>query len=373
MKKALIISFSNIGSDPRIQRQIKILKNDFHLTVLGFGHPDTEDFDFIRLPHNKLIKNKIVDALLLKFRLFEKFYWSRDDIKDSIDFLKSLDFDLVVANEIETLPLAFELFGRDKIWFDAHEYSPLEFDDNFKWRFFFKAYKYYLCKKYLQQAALKTTVCKTIAEEYEKEFETRFYVLMNSSTYRDLRPVVLDKEDIKIVHHGAAIRSREIEKMIELVDYLDPRFSLSLMLVPHDKTYFEELKKIASNKRVRFLDTVPFEKIPDTLNSFDVGLYLLPPSNFNQMFALPNKIFEFIQARLCIFIGPSPEMARLVNEHSVGVVSETFNLKEAALKLNSLSSEDIWAAKVNSEKASSILSFEAESSRLLEIIREIIK
>ena len=34
-----------------------------------------------------------------------------------------------------------------------------------------------------------------------------------------------------------------------------------------------------------------------TINQFDLGVYLLPPVNFNSAHALPNKFFEFIQAR----------------------------------------------------------------------------
>src|SRR5690606_21770207 len=40
--------------------------------------------------------------------------------------------------------------------------------------------------------------------------------------------------------------------------------------------------------------------------------------------ALPNKIFDFVQARLATVVGPSPEMAELVRERRLGVVAEDF-------------------------------------------------
>ena len=62
-------------------------------------------------------------------------------------------------------------------------------------------------------------------------------------------------------------------------------------------------------------------ELPRMANDYDVGLYLLPPTNFNQRYALPNKFFEFIQGRLAIAIGPSPEMAKLVERSNAdGVI-----------------------------------------------------
>jgi len=37
-KRILIISFSNISSDPRVTRQIKLLSERYSLSVVGFGN-----------------------------------------------------------------------------------------------------------------------------------------------------------------------------------------------------------------------------------------------------------------------------------------------------------------------------------------------
>ena len=54
-------------------------------------------------------------------------------------------------------------------------------------------------------------------------------------------------------------------------------------------------------------------EIVDTIAEYDIGLFILSPINFNYYHALPNKLFEFIQARLAIAVSPSPEMARIVH------------------------------------------------------------
>lgn len=112
-----------------------------------------------------------------------------------------------------------------------------------------------------------------------------------------------------MVLQTGAVKSK---KMIWLMDHLDDRFEMYLMLVPTDQDYLTELKKLAGNRAVEFLPTVPTQQISTFINQFDLGLFIVEPVNFNYTHALPNKFFEFIQARLGIVIGPSPEMKRIV-------------------------------------------------------------
>lgn len=372
-KKALIISFSWIKSDPRIQRQISILKNHYDITVVGYGEEnEPSDYLFLTLNNSRLIKKKIVDAILLKTRMFEKFYWSRDEIRFALETIRITSYDLVIANEIESLPLALKKFPKSKIWFDAHEYSPLEFSENFKWKFFFQNYREYLCRKYLSQPAFATTVCDSIADLYLKNFKKEMHVLSNSSFYCDLKPKVIDTHEIQIVHHGAAMRARKIEQMIDLMDHLDDRFSLNLILMANDSEYLNELKRRAEGKRIKFLEPVSFREIPFFLNQFDIGLYLLEPANINQSFALPNKFFEFVQARLCIAIGPTHEMAKLVKKYDLGISASSFDLKVVAASINKLTQKEIMQFKSMSDQAASALSFEEESADILKKIKSYI-
>ena len=91
------------------------------------------------------------------------------------------------------------------------------------------------------------------------------------------------------------------------------------------------------------------------------------------MYALPNKFFEFIQARLAIAIGPSPEMARLVKQYNLGIVSQDFTPKSMAESLNSLTKEQIRQYKENANQTAKILNAEREGEKLLRILEEVLK
>ena len=88
--------------------------------------------------------------------------------------------------------------------------------------------------------------------------------------------------------------------------------------------------------------------------------------------ALPNKFFEFIQARLALAIWPSPEMARLVKAHDLGVVSEGFTIEAVARRLNALKTDDILRYKQNAQKAAVRLCAEKNRDRLLQMVADLL-
>lgn len=368
-KNILIISFSNIKSDPRVQRQINVLLKDYQLTVLGFGDFKRENLEFISIQPPQKRKNKYLDAFALLTRMFETYYYKLTYVEETAQALKGRSFDIVIANDIEALPIAIKANPTAKIWYDAHEYSPRENEESLQWRLFFQSFKYYLCRKYMPKAHAVTTVCDGIAEEYSNLLNIKVGVIKNSSEYHNLEPSNSSENSIKLIHHGAAIRGRKLESMIQLMDFLDQRFHLNFMLVPTDPSYLSELKLMAEqNCRVTFLSPVEMKNIPDFVNKFDLGIYFLEPTNFNQKYALPNKIFEFIQGRLGIVIGPSLEMAKFVKKYNLGLVTDSFDLIEISKKMNLLTRNDVMNFKEASHLHAKELSFEGEINEIHRII-----
>jgi hypothetical protein len=99
------------------------------------------------------------------------------------------------------------------------------------------------------------------------------------------------------------------------------------------------------------------------LNKYDIGLFILETTTFNYKFALPNKLFEFIQARLAIAIAPSPEMKEIVKKYDLGIVADNFTPTGMADKIKELSREKIMYFKNQSHLHSKELS--AENNEIL--------
>jgi glycosyltransferase involved in cell wall biosynthesis len=172
-----------------------------------------------------------------------------------------------------------------------------------------------------------------------------------------------------MVHHGAGFRSRRLEVMIRAVRRLPARFTLDLLLVGADHAYLEALRReAAGDPRVRFLPPVPMRALPRFLHAYDVGLSLLPPISFNNVHALPNKFFEFVQARLAVVIGPSPEMAALTARHDLGVIAGDFTVDGLVAALASLDRARIERYKRAAHAAARELSADAMRARWLALV-----
>jgi hypothetical protein len=374
MKKLLIISFSNIYSDPRVMRQVRLLESLYALTVVGSGKKPDARIKFIELQIYESFLLKLLRALMRVIGLFETQYWMQTHVKQALQILNNEKFDLVLANDVSALPLAFKLNADAPVLCDAHEYSPREFDEKFLWRLHNGSYTNYLCATYLKKCNAMTTVCKGIADEYLKHYGVNAKVVHSAPSYQALLPQPLINGKIKLIHHGASIRARHLETMIKMMDHVDERFTLDFMLMETDAAYLAELKLLAApNPRISFIPAVPMENICKFINQYDVGVYLLPPVNFNHQHALPNKFFEFVQASLAVAIGPSPEMANLLNQYHLGIVARSFEPTTLAKSLNQFTNDDILKYKQAAFVAAKSLNAENEGKVLLDEIESLFK
>lgn len=355
-------------------RQVRLLENVHRVTVAGYGRAPDANTEFIALdkpPAGLLQKGIWASKLLLG--AFESYYWSLPQVRHAQHLLAQRSFDLVVANDISALPLALELAGNCPVLMDAHEYSPKEFDDKLLWKVLFGRYHHDLCRRYLPKAAAMTTVCQGIADEYEREYGVPCKVIHNAPLDQKLSPSAVDADCIRLIHHGSAIRSRHLGVMIEMMKHLDARFTLDFMLVETDAAYMAELRAAAqADSRIRFIEPVAMQDICQRLNEFDVGVYLLPPVNFNHEHALPNKFFEFIQARLAVAIGPSPEMATLLRQYQCGVVAESFDPQALAAVVQQLDATTVARFKEASDVAAGDLNYERGGQLLLSEVERLV-
>lgn len=379
-KKILIISFSDLERDPRVSRQIEFLKEDYALTTIGYAPVTDTAIPHITIKPNPLTKaQKLKWVFWLSTRQFNRYYKSTHNFEKVLNELGDKTFDLVLANDIEALPLACWVKGNAKLLFDAHEYFPGQFEERWEWRLLFQPALMYQAKRYLSEVDLMMTVCDGLAKEYEKTFGLLPEIFTNATKYYDLQPSPMKEGKIRLVHHGNATPGRKIERMLEMMPHLDERFELTLILAAHSGVgkmtgrYIDFLHEEAKKyPKVKIQPPVPREEIPIATNAYDIGLFLLEPTNFNYRYALPNKLFEFVQARLAIAIGPSIEMQKVVEEYGLGVVSEDFSSERLAAKLNALTTEDIMEFKQKSNEHAKALSAEHNGEKLRNWVEELL-
>lgn len=368
--RLLVLAFSELRRDPRVKRQLRLLGAHFDVTASGFGEVPAGAGQFIPLPPSppRSRWNRAAALAWLVSQRHERKYWTHPRITGALAALDGQPVDLVIANDIETLPLALRLARGRPVIFDAHEYSPREFEDRLRFRPF-QRYYWHLWRRYVPRAAAVTTVSPGLADAFRRDTGVEALVIRNATELLPFEPTPVLGNRCRLVHHGYAVQSRRLERMVEVAALLPERYSLDMYLAESSPGYLERIRRAAEGvPRVRVLAALPPDDLMARLNEYDMGLFLLEPVNFNYRHALPNKLFEYVQARLGVAIGPSPDMARVVREHGVGIVSEDFRPRSMARTLGDLDGHEVWSYKLAAHASARALSSEVDDQQMLALV-----
>jgi hypothetical protein len=371
-KRILIVSFSDIKRDPRVFRQVGHLSSIYDVITVGLGDSGLANVQHVPITETgKGMAKKAQRALQLKTRDFIAYYETTFDARAVRERLKQESFDLVLANDSDSLPLVFSWDHGAPVIHDAHEYAPRQIEDRWQWRFLMQGYMEWICATYLHRCAAVTTVSKGIAEAYSAGFGVKPLVITNAPDYVELEPSPVGESRIRLVHSGNANPSRRIERYIELMDVLDERFYLDMYLMPRDPGYLGKIKEQArSHPRIRVMEPVPMQDLVKVCNGYDVGIFFQEPLNFNLEHSLPNKFFEFVQARIAIAITPLPEMSAYVREFDLGIIGADFSISGMAKQLMGLDRTSIEHFKEQANKAARALSSEVNMRSLDSLVVE---
>ena len=370
MKIILIVTYLPLHKEPRVLRQIQALRHNYKIATIGYTQINDEDI--IYYPLKEPVRRSLFQKMqLLIYLLFCHNIYIKKMMVENITLKDVLSQniimpDIIIAHDWDGLYLASELKKKRKwdakIYFDAHEYGPNQFNASIRWRLITKPLINYSLRKCKDDIAAMSTVCDGIASEYEKYFEfTNGFVkvITNASDYQyTLKPNEIKGNKIKLIHHGNASSLRKLELMIKMMKYLDPdKYEFTFMLIRLEPDYYDYLVRLSKKfNNIKFIEPVPFYEITKTINNYDIGVFLLLPEHFNYKYALPNKLFEFIQARLAIAISPSIEMVKIVDKYELGIHSKYFSPKSLANSIAQLTPEMIMKYKKNSDKYAAELS-----------------
>lgn len=360
----VVLSFSPIYRDPRVLRQVTLLSEFAEVITCGYGPTPQGVTAHVEVPDalKSWRRNRLRAALLIGARRWHRLYFGSDRIRFVREAFPPGSVDVVVANDELAVPVALALRPRGGVHADLHEYSPRRSDDRAVWRLTVAPFMRWACRA-VRRADSVTTVAPGIAQEYEREFGFSADVVPNAARHRaDLAPTA-PGTPLRLVHIGIAGRDRKLEVMIDAVAQVEAQVpgsvTLDIIVAPGQADYIEELVRRAADlapAAVRVLPPVPFDQMVTTLAAYDVGVFVCPPTTFNLEHALPNKFFEYIQARLAVVVGPSPEMAPLVEKYGVGIVADGFDAAATARAIAALSADDVARYKAASDKHAAELS-----------------
>jgi glycosyltransferase involved in cell wall biosynthesis len=374
--RILVLSYTPLASAPRALKQVRHLRDAHDVTTAGFGSLGLDGVPHVELDAFPAQRwswfGRLIYLALLALRIHGPIPRLSARDRQVATLLGVGDWDIVIAHDLWTLAAALRLQPRHGVVLDLHEYAPREGEHSWIWRVVMAPYMRWMLRSMVPRVAKIVTVSEGIAAEYHREFGIDSEVVVNAAPFSDL-PVRQVAGPIRLVHSGIAAPARRLDIMVDAVHSTEADVTLDLYLVPSDTAEYSRLVKRADgDERIRFHDPVPYEELAATLNLYDVGISVLPPTTFNLAWSLPNKFFDFVQARLGVIVGPSPEMAHFVERYGIGQVLPDFTAASLASAVAELDGERINRWKAASDAHAQELSSEAQVGIWDKIVDELL-
>jgi glycosyltransferase involved in cell wall biosynthesis len=121
-----------------------------------------------------------------------------------------------------------------------------------------------------------------------------------------------------------------------------------------------EIKQLVAvhslQEKVRFVPRLPYPELMRYTAAADLGLALDKPLSLNYQLALPNKVFDYIQAQTPIVSSRLVEIERLIQKYDCGEIISTVSPKAIATCINALltNPQRLHQLKANCKKAAEI-------------------
>lgn len=346
--RILSITYSNLLNDARVRKQISLLSKYFQIDTVGYGPKIAEVSTHYEIPAEIIYWKKNRADLIL--HRYHKATFDSQIAKWFDQTVGGKKYDLVWVNDLDPLPLVLKLKPSFPVHADLHEYAPRQKEDLKRWRWFVAPYLRWVARNYLPQCASITTAWPRISSEYENWLGLKSEVVINASPYADLNPSDLGNP-LRIVHSGIAHPDRALEIMIEAIAQASTPLIADFYLTGGESPYREKLKQLSQGTNITIKDPVPYDQLIATLNQYDIGIHCLPPVNFNNKYAIPNKFFDYIQARLALVMAPSEQMQEMCEQYGVGKVSAGFQAQDLTAVLDSLTAQQVSEYKAASHLA----------------------
>lgn len=282
---------------------------------------------------------------------------------------------VLVANDLDTLPAAFlvsKIRGLPLVY-DSHEYfTEVPELVGRKW---IKRTWEMLEALMLPHIQFAYTVSASIAEEYRRKYGIPMQVIRNLPTKSEnLQPQMLLRKNREhlIIYQGSLNMGRGLELAIRAMQYMDN----TRLIIAGTGDVEGELRELAASlfltERVHFTGRItPGELRLYTIQA-DLGISLEEKLGLNYYYALPNKLFDYIQARIPVLVSDLPEMSHVVTQYAIGKLNHTHDPYELSLVFHEMLSDRNkrreWRA--NLEVAARELCWEQEERILTNIYRQ---
>ena len=363
LKKVSLSVINDLVTDNRIHKvAVSLKKIGFDPVLTGRLLPESYEID----------REYQIHRMKLVFRKGPLFYFEYN-LRLLFKLLK-LKADVFVSNDLDTLPANFlaSKIRRKPLVYDSHEYFT-EVPELIG-RPVVRAIWKWLEKLLVPRVNAAYTVCDSIAEAYRDMYKVDFKVVRNlpvCGQTEHMQEKLNEKKQLPkiILYQGSLNMGRGLEAAIRSMQYIDD----AILWIAGDGDITDQLKQqvvdLKLEAKIQFLGRLPFKELSRMTQKADLGISLEEDLGLNYRFALPNKLFDYIQAGIPVLVSNLPEMRKIVEQYQIGVIAETHQRKELASAIKSAlfdeEKRNEWFK--NLPKAAAKLCWENEEEVLIQV------
>jgi len=294
-------------------------------------------------------------------------------------YLLFVKFDLIFANDLDTLPAAFlaAKLRRKRIIYDTHEYytETPELVHRPRTQFVWKVFEDILFPKLEDIITVNDSIAKLYGDKYNKKVHVSRNIppTFVPERLRSRSEMGLPEDKKILILQGTGINvERGAEEACLAMKYLDN----IVLLVIGSGDVFPRLKQIIEEhglqEKIIFKKKMPFAELRQYTMNSDLGLAIDKDTNLNYHFSLPNKLFDYIHSNIPTLSSGLVELKQIIDRYDIGYFIENHDPKHIASVIESIFSDEkrYNAVKANTQKAKQELCWEKEEKVLLKVINK---
>jgi len=377
MDTVLMIVLKDFVNDSRILRECATVHNMGYRVVVYALHseslPEYEKQDNYELYRFKLTTKKWPKHPFIQiFKYLECFIriaWKGTKLNPKV----------VHCHDISALPIGFviSLKLKSKLIYDSHE---LWSNYNYRKSLVVSAQKQLsnILEKFLMRRSdAVITVSDSIANylsafaRIKKPFVIRNIPNSNNPNIQDInllkKNLHIPKDKKILLFQGGFASNAGLEDLVAAMELVLPAAVLVFMGggILNNKLH-NLVKRKSLNNKVFFHAYVDNQVLLNYTACASIGISSSSSINLDYRYALPNKLFEYIQAGVPVLVTDLPDMRKIVMEYKIGETYPEGDPQELACIINRLleNPKQLEIYKKNVKEAAKILNWENEENKL---------
>jgi len=349
LKRILVSVTNDLVTDQRVHKVCTTL-TQMNFDVLLIGRKFSNSKKINRVYPTTRIKLIFNTGFLFyaeyNFRLFFKLLFLKKDI------LLSNDLDTLLPNY-----LISSIF-RKKLVYDSHElFSELP---SIQGRYSQKVWR--LLESWLVPKQNHFyTVSTSISDWYFKKYGVKSLVIKN---FPNQKNVAFEESTSKyIIYQGALNKGRGLLALLEAMQVID----ITLKIVgkgPFTLKIKEKISQLKLEKKVELLGEIDPEELFSITQKATLGISLEEDLGLSYRYSLPNKLFDYIQAKTPVLATYLPEIKDIVETYNIGEVIENHSPETISKTIHKMLKNGKLFYQPQLEKASKELIWENQEHLL---------